>query len=448
MESRTRYHELLMASVGQQLNDALEADVLQDFEVANLARHDELVKDLGLPAYLEGASGLGIVPPYVAPYTSSVPQILQLIRSFVLDSRSYLKGLLNPWEVLPAVFLHRDRMLSKVVVDCLAARVHIVNNHDMLQEAMKMLSNIWCLLQAINSLDDWTITHVRVEGEEDEDLLGPPAALLSNGKVQAGMGRAPTTSVELDSRPSLKDCRSPSHGKGWKKRTAIGQDALMSNVHASLRAVQDGAERNLTKLLSGRVSTILEKAKTLDWVPSQVQSKDSSPYVDSVLGYLQETFQVAQRLLPRSSVVELMRGSVKAMGNALGQVLADPSVRAYNLFAIDKLANDVAVIERFVVRWSSQISANLIVEFAEPLQLCNLLLSTTMEDILTPGLRRQRYPALDLGMVVSVMDKYKEVPSQSKKFPHFPTKKAIDALARQLRGQMATSAGPRALEGI
>ena len=36
------------------------------------------------------------------------------IRSFVGESVSYLQGLFSPWDLPPAVFYHRNRMIAKV----------------------------------------------------------------------------------------------------------------------------------------------------------------------------------------------------------------------------------------------------------------------------------------------------------------------------------------------
>jgi hypothetical protein len=72
-----------------------------------------------------------------------------------------------------------------------------------------------------------------------------------------------------------------------------------------------------------------------------------------------------------------------------------------------------------------------------------------LEDVLSPELRAQHYSALDPAAVAAALDRYREVPSQSKKQPAWPSKKAADAVAGQLRGQMvAGAAGQRALEGL
>jgi hypothetical protein len=60
-------------------------------------------------------SASGVPPlPYVAPFTCCVPEVLALVRRYVIDSLAYLRGLHSPQELLPAVLHQRDRMLGKV----------------------------------------------------------------------------------------------------------------------------------------------------------------------------------------------------------------------------------------------------------------------------------------------------------------------------------------------
>eukprot|EP00879_Flechtneria_rotunda_P031208 GHRR01034071.1.p1 GENE.GHRR01034071.1~~GHRR01034071.1.p1 ORF type:complete len:165 (+),score=46.30 GHRR01034071.1:223-717(+) len=105
----------------------------------------------------------GLPPlPYTAPFTSSVPQVLGLVRRFVSDSLAYLRGLLSAGELLPAVLQHRDRMLSKVVNDVLSAKARSIgSNEEMMREAMRCAANAWALSYAMDGLDDWTIHQAR-----------------------------------------------------------------------------------------------------------------------------------------------------------------------------------------------------------------------------------------------------------------------------------------------
>lgn len=52
-------------------------------------------------------------------------------------------------------------------------------------------------------------------------------------------------------------------------------------------------------------------------------------------------------------------------------------------------------------------------------------------------------------MVALALDKYRELPQQAKRKPEWPSKKAVDAVAKQLRAQMVSgSAGMRMLDDV
>ncbi|KAF6251582.1 hypothetical protein COO60DRAFT_605748 [Scenedesmus sp. NREL 46B-D3] len=121
--TQVRYHELLSAQLQGQLAAVVEADVLGELQIRNEAQHLATVAEFGLPWQLEGSgtgrraqlSPSGVPPlPYVAPFTCCVPEVLCLVRRYVIDSLAYLRGLHSPQELLPAVLHQRDRMLGKV----------------------------------------------------------------------------------------------------------------------------------------------------------------------------------------------------------------------------------------------------------------------------------------------------------------------------------------------
>jgi hypothetical protein len=52
-------------------------------------------------------------------------------------------------------------------------------------------------------------------------------------------------------------------------------------------------------------------------------------------------------------------------------------------------------------------------------------------------------------VVALALDKYRELPQQAKRKPEWPSKKAVDAVAKQLRAQMVSgSAGMRMLDDV
>ena len=123
--TRGRYHDLLATQVNKEVSEVVEVDVLSDYEVRTAAQHREL-EELGLPWQLEPGGGpnaarrvvldaIGMPPlPYVAPFTSSVPGLIKVIRNFTHESLAYLRGLYSAWELLPAVLHSRDRVMGKV----------------------------------------------------------------------------------------------------------------------------------------------------------------------------------------------------------------------------------------------------------------------------------------------------------------------------------------------
>jgi hypothetical protein len=65
---------------------------------------------------------------------------------------------------------------------------------------------------------------------------------------------------------------------------------------------------------------------------------------------LQETFDAGLKLLPRFSVVHLMRLALRATATAAMRAFGPEGVKGFNLFAVEKLAINVATIERFAGR--------------------------------------------------------------------------------------------------
>jgi hypothetical protein len=65
---------------------------------------------------------------------------------------------------------------------------------------------------------------------------------------------------------------------------------------------------------------------------------------------VQETFDAGLKLLPRFSVVHLMRLALRATATAAMRAFGPEGVKGFNLFAVEKLAINVATIERFAGR--------------------------------------------------------------------------------------------------
>ncbi|GLC33371.1 hypothetical protein PLESTB_000340000 [Pleodorina starrii] len=476
--SRLRYHDLLTASVALRVGRALASDSLAaGLEVVSEQQAAELGGRLGLPAMLDGGGG-GAQPalPYRAPYTACLPRILQAVRGFVTDSLAYLQGLLSPWELLPAVLQARDRLLAKTVVDALADHTARLLSADgaataapsqwsvtrtpwRIREVMRMITNAWCLAIAMQVLDEWTLLQVR-----------PLGAMAAAAAAAAAAGGS-TTGGAL---PSISSVPSPARASGGVGATAgggagaavagtggtavtggggfgslggLGGDGSTGAVLAALRSVQDGGERGLLRLLAGRVEALVAGAKALQWLPQGPLPSGTSQYADDLLALLKETFDAAATILPRSSFLFLTRAVVRAAGNAF-MLLLKEGVKAYNMFAVERLAVDVALLDRFIATCPvPQLAA----EFAEPRQLCALLLSPRVEEVLIPEVRQQRYPSLDLGSLVVILERYREQARVGKEKTGHVSKRTLEGVCKQLRGQVVAGtafSGLRVLEEV
>jgi predicted nuclease with RNAse H fold len=64
----------------------------------------------------------------------------------------------------------------------------------------------------------------------------------------------------------------------------------------------------------------------------------------------QEIFDTGIKLLPRGSVVNIMRMALRAIAIACMRTFSPDGVKVYNMYAVEKLAHNLLTIERFASR--------------------------------------------------------------------------------------------------
>ncbi|KAJ8749928.1 hypothetical protein K2173_013843 [Erythroxylum novogranatense] len=131
---RDKYHELLLSDCRKQTAEALSAD---KFEQMLMKKEYEYSMNV-LSFHLQTSD---IVPafPYVAPFSSTVPNCCRIVRSFIEDSVSYMSygGQLEFFDVVKK---YLDRLLSEVLDGAL---VKLINTsvHGVSQ-AMQVAANM------------------------------------------------------------------------------------------------------------------------------------------------------------------------------------------------------------------------------------------------------------------------------------------------------------------
>ena len=117
-KSRDKYHQLLLLECRKQIDDVLTNDSYEQMVIKKEYEYNMNVKTF----HLEHDD---VIPdfPYVAPFSSSVPEVCRIVRSFIEDSVSYLSygGLMNIYDV---VKVYLDRLLIEVLNDSLLNMIY------------------------------------------------------------------------------------------------------------------------------------------------------------------------------------------------------------------------------------------------------------------------------------------------------------------------------------
>ncbi|GAB4817780.1 hypothetical protein N2152v2_004826 [Parachlorella kessleri] len=208
VNGRARYHELLAAATAEAVQAAVGVDPgLEPVEVRSEGRADELFRLLGLPAtfHLEDAGNKRV--PFKAPFTPLVPDLVRVIRGYVVDSVAYLQGLVSVGEVVPAARQYRDRMLARVVVDALQKRVDVCAGEPglALSQGLQLVANVAALVQALAALDEFAVMRARGEPVEYPGVSRSPSP-----SPRGSPGPTTTTSHAGDGSGSRSQSRSPS----------------------------------------------------------------------------------------------------------------------------------------------------------------------------------------------------------------------------------------------
>lgn len=85
---------------------------------------------------------------------------------------------------------------------------------------------------------------------------------------------------------------------------------------------------------------------------------------------VQEIFDTGIKLLPRSSVVNIMRLALRSIATACMRTFSPDGVKVFNMYAVEKLAHNLLTIERFAGRCAPDMVLVLHVMFARGDRAC------------------------------------------------------------------------------
>lgn len=373
---RDKYHELLLSDCRKQIAEALAAD---KFEQMLMKKEYEYSMNV-LSFQLQTSD---IVPafPYVAPFSSTVPDCCRIVRSFIEDSVSFMSygGQLEFYEVVKK---YLDRLLSEVLDEALLKLISTSVNG--VSQAMQVAANMTVLERAC----DFFFRHAA-------QLSGVPLRMVERSRRQF-----------------------------------------------PLRKARDAAEEMLCGLLKAKVDGFMSLIENVNWMADE-PTQSGNEYVNEVIIYLEILVSTAQQILPAQVLKRALQEVISHISEKIVEALVSDSVKRFNVNAITGIDVDIRLLESFADNQAplfpdgdvDQLKTALV----ESRQLINLLQSNHPENFLNPVIRERSYNTLDYRKVVAVSEKLKDPSDRlfgtfgSRGTRQNPKKKSLDALIKRLK---------------
>ncbi|KAK8654351.1 hypothetical protein V6N13_128320 [Hibiscus sabdariffa] len=373
---RDKYHELLLSDCRKQIAEALADDKFEQ-----ILMKKEYEYSMNVLSFQLQASDIVPAFPYVAPFSSTVPDCCRIVRSFIEDSVSFMSygGQLDFYDVVKK---YLDRLLGEVLDGALVKLIS--SSVQGVSQAMQVAANMAVLERAC----DFFFRHAA-------QLSGIPLRMAERGRKQFPLDKA-----------------------------------------------RDAAEETLSGMLKRKVDGFMTLIENVNWMTDEA-SQGGNEYVNEVIVYLETLVSTAQQILPPQVLKRVLQYVLSHISEKIVGALLGDSVKRFNENAIMGIDVDIQLLESFADNLSPALSegdANQMKNaLAESRQLINLLLSNQPENFLNPVIRERSYNALDYRKVVTISEKLRD--SSDRLFGTFasrgarqnPKKKSLDALIKRLK---------------
>ncbi|KAK8954499.1 putative exocyst complex component 6 [Platanthera zijinensis] len=327
-----------------------------------------------------------IIPafPYVAPFSSTVPDCCRIVRSFIEDSVSFLSygGQLDFYAFVKK---YLDRLLSEVLD---GAFLRLVESKSLgVSQAMQVAANMAVLERACEFF-------LRHAGQ----LSGIPLRIAERARREF-----------------------------------------------ALKKSRDAIEELLLSLLRGKVDDFMLLTDGIVWM-GEDPPQNGNEYANEVIIYLETLVSTAQQILPAQVLCRVIYGVLSHISEKIVGLFLSDLVKRFNGNAVAGIDTDVKLFESFAENQSQLFSEfvesrtnDLKQALGEARQVVNLLASNHPENFLNPVIREKSYNKLDYKKVVAISEKLRD--SSDRLFGTFgtrsakqnPKKKSLDALIKRLK---------------
>ncbi|KAJ0974050.1 hypothetical protein J5N97_016015 [Dioscorea zingiberensis] len=380
--TRDKYHELLLDECRTQVADSFAHDTYEQ-----MVMRKEYEYNMNVLAFQLQSSDVMPRFPYVAPFSSSVPDACRVVRSFIEDSVSYLSygGQMNLYDVVKK---YLDKLLIEVLNEALIDTIH--GGTLGVPQAMQIAANITVLECAC----DLFLCQVA-------RLCGVPVRLVE--RPHAGL-----------------------------------------SAKAVLRASQNAAYNSLLILVNSKLDEFMALTNNVNWITDD-PPQNVNEYMNEVIMFLDTTISTAQQILPTETLYKVATSAMEHISDSIVNAFLSDSVKRFTLSAVIGINIDLKLLETFA---DEKFYTTSLIEFkkdvslrdclVEARQLINLLLSDTPERYLNAVIREKDYCALDYKKVATICEKFKDATDGLFSLAHRNTKqtarkKSLDLLKKRLK---------------
>ncbi|RWW56396.1 hypothetical protein BHE74_00036886 [Ensete ventricosum] len=382
--NRDKYHELVLGECRKHIGDTLASDTFERMVIKKEYEYDMNVVSF----HLQSSDTLPAFP-YIAPFSSSVPAICRVVRSFIEDSVNYLSygGPVNFDDVV-------EQYLNKLMIDVLnEALLKVIHTGDLdVSRAMQIAANIAVL-------------------ECTCDLFLCQTAQL---------------------------CLGPLH--------IVEMPHVGLTAKAVFKASQNAAYDALLNVVDSKLDEYLALMNSIEWTADKAP-EHANDYIQETIIYLDSLISTAQQILPLDGIYRVGVGALNHISDSIMAALLSDSLKRFNLNSIIGIDNDLKMLESFAdERFQSTGLSDSRKDCSfrdcliESRQLVNLvLLSNQPEVFKNPVMREKSYGALDCKKVEIISEKFKDSPDKLfGRLSNWSTeqkhrKKSMDMLKRKLK---------------
>ncbi|KAK4279536.1 hypothetical protein QN277_011305 [Acacia crassicarpa] len=380
--SCVKYHGVLLGESRKQMLDLIANEsydqmvIKKQTDYANNVLAFNLQSTDSMPAF-----------PYVAPFSSMVPETCRIVRSYIKSSVDYLSYGING-NLFDAARKYLDKFLINALNETLVKTIH--SGNISVSQAMQIAANIAALERAC----DFFLRHVAHLCEVQARALKPQASLAAK---------------------------------------------------VVLKISRDEAYHVLLNLVGSKIDEYMALMEKINWTLDEIK-QNGNDYVNEVIYYLDSLMSTSQQMLPSDAMYKVGTEALEQISNSIVAAFLSDSVKRFNESAVMSINNDVKMLEAFA---DERFHASGLSEIyndgsfrgclVEARQLLNLLLSSQPENFMNPVIREKNYYALDYKKVSLICEKFRDTPDgifgtlSSKNTKTTTRKRSMDTLKKRLK---------------